>query len=97
MRAENVPSRAKNGPEQVQENFRRHCLASSQAKRVVRATHAVFQDQNRLPRQTASLLDYLVGDREQRRRHLEAERLRGLEIDHQLELGRLLNRQFGRA
>jgi len=27
--------------------------------------------------------------------HVEAERLRGLEVDHQLELGRLLNRQIG--
>ena len=31
------------------------------------------------------------------RRHFEAERLRGLEVDHQLELGRLLNRQIGRS
>src|SRR5215475_10825694 len=30
---------------------------------------------------------------EQRRRHVEAERLRGLEIDHQLVLGRRLHRQ----
>jgi hypothetical protein len=29
-------------------------------------------------------------------RNGEAERLRGLEVDHQLELGRLLNRQIGR-
>jgi hypothetical protein len=28
--------------------------------------------------------------------HREAERLGGLEIDHQLELGRLLDRQIGR-
>ena len=31
-----------------------------------------------------------------RRRHGEAERLRGLEIDHQLEFGRRLHRQVGR-
>jgi hypothetical protein len=29
-------------------------------------------------------------------RHREAERFRGLEIDDQLELGRLLDRQIGR-
>jgi hypothetical protein len=40
-------------------------------------------------------LDHLIGAREQRRWHLEAERLRGLEIDDQLELGRLLDRKIG--
>ena len=41
--------------------------------------------------------DYLIGPGEEHRRHVDAERLGGLEIDHQLELGRLLNRQFGRS
>jgi hypothetical protein len=31
------------------------------------------------------LLNHLVGEREQVRRHVEAERFRGLEIDHQVE------------
>ena len=34
--------------------------------------------------------DHLVGAREQRWRNIEAERLRGLEVDHQLEFGRLV-------
>ena len=38
------------------------------------------------------LFDRLVGTRLQRQWHGEAERLRGLEVDHQLVLGRLLDR-----
>jgi hypothetical protein len=38
-----------------------------------------------------SLFDHLVGAGEQRGWHLEAERVGGLEVDHQLELGRLLD------
>jgi hypothetical protein len=38
------------------------------------------------------LLDHLVGAGKQRRRHVEAERPGGLEVDHELQLGRKLNR-----
>jgi len=38
-----------------------------------------------------SLLDYLVGAVQHRWRDFEAKRFGGLEIDHQLECGRLLN------
>src|SRR6185369_13151596 len=45
--------------------------------------------------QVWSLLDHLVGEREQPVRHLEAERLGSLEVEHELELGGLHNRQVG--
>jgi hypothetical protein len=41
------------------------------------------------PQQRPGLLDHLVGEREQLVRHFKAERLRGLEVDHQFELRRL--------
>src|SRR6266550_1956296 len=40
-----------------------------------------------------ALIDHLVGDREQRRRHVEAEGSCGLEVDEQFEPGRKLHRQ----
>jgi hypothetical protein len=44
----------------------------------------------------ASLFNQLVGKREQLCWNFEAECLRGLHIDQQLELGRRLHRQVGR-
>src|SRR5258708_34032244 len=41
---------------------------------------------------TVALFDHLVGAGAQRRRHLEAERLGGLEVGHELEPGRLYTR-----
>jgi len=39
--------------------------------------------------------DHLVGEREHARRNCQAQRLGGLKVDHQLELGRELDRQIG--
>jgi hypothetical protein len=39
--------------------------------------------------QRAASLDDVVGDGQQRRREGNAKRLRALEVDHELELGRL--------
>jgi hypothetical protein len=44
-----------------------------------------------------TLLDYLVGAGENRWRHGEAERVRGLEVDDKLEFGRLINRDVARV
>ena len=43
---------------------------------------------------TAELFDHLIHAGEQRRRHCNAEGLGGNQIDHDLELCRLFNRQF---
>jgi hypothetical protein len=48
------------------------------------------------PQQTATLFDHVVGAGEQRGRHREAERLGGGQVDHEIELGRLLDRDIGR-
>src|SRR5215470_18803766 len=42
-----------------------------------------------------SLLDHLIRPREHRLRNSQAKRLGGLEVDHQLELGGLLDGQVG--
>jgi hypothetical protein len=42
------------------------------------------------------LLDDLVGTRKNRRRHLDAEGLGSLQIDHQFVFGRRLHRKVGR-
>ena len=40
-----------------------------------------------------ALLDHLIGPSQQGRWNVDAERLRSLEVHHQFELGRLLDRQ----
>jgi hypothetical protein len=42
------------------------------------------------------LFDHLVGDGEQGRRHLDAERPRRLQVDDELKFGRLYDRKAGR-
>jgi len=47
-------------------------------------------------RENQALFDDLVGTSEQRRRNFEAERLRSLEVEHQLDFDRLYHWQVGR-
>jgi hypothetical protein len=55
-------------------------------------TGVEFQSNDALAR-SPDLLDYLVRPRQQRRRDRQAECLRGIEVDDQLELGRLFDGQ----
>src|SRR6266487_2641415 len=55
-----------------------------------------FHRLDRTSLRLAHSFNHLVGAGEERRRHVEAERFRGLEIDHQLVLGRCLHRKIGR-
>ena len=57
---------------------------------------AKCQKETNAPQQIAYLFDHLIGAREQCGWNRDAERLRRLQVDNQLDLGRLLHRQVGR-
>ena len=59
--------------------------------RASQRTDAMCQEATYTPQQSKGLLNHLVGQREQLVGDFEAERPSGLEVDHQLELGWLLD------
>ena len=54
------------------------------------------QERTHAPQHTASLFDHLVGAQQESFRDFKTERLGGRQIDDEIELGRLLDRDLGR-
>src|SRR5262249_42075320 len=72
-------------------NFDRECKKTFATKSAITGREQMQQED--VP--VARLLDHLVGAPEQRRRHVEAKRLRSLEIKYEFDLGRRLDGQVG--
>jgi hypothetical protein len=70
-------------------------VAVALAARSIPALGPDFHRLDRTSFRLAHLLNHLVGDGEKSLRHLNAERSRRLQIDHELKLGRPQHRQIG--
>src|SRR5262249_9637143 len=87
------------------EGFYHASIASVRDSGLLMSALAYFADSSRtspevrevpqpvVSRYSTELFDHLVGARQQHRRNFEAERLGGLEIDHQLEFRGLIDRE----
>ncbi len=73
------------------------CLLPPAADKQSHTTSAALcQEETYAVQQIAALFDHLVGAGKHGRRHVEAERLGRLEVEHRLVLGRRLHWQVGR-
>jgi len=95
--------RANNRPQTVRPNVR---YGSNHVILTLLRQLPVYSDKQTIPepvgtshscqtRKSPRSFDHLVGALQQRCRHFDAERLGGLEVYDQFELGRLLDRQVG--
>jgi hypothetical protein len=71
-------------------------LCQKQTFRTAAETGAIARSRHSALRRRLALFDHLVSKLLQLWRQIEAERLRGLEVDHQLELGWQLDCYLGR-
>ena len=60
------------------------------------ASRGILSPHHASKRKNADSFDHLVGDQEEIAADRQPERIGGLQVDHQLELGRLQHRQVGR-
>jgi hypothetical protein len=72
--------------------FKRRAHASENLRPMPQKTFATLSANNGLMHRSKLIVDHLDGQREQRGRHGEAERIRGLTINDEFELCRQLDR-----
>src|SRR5262249_39626391 len=74
-------------------NGRRHMPRQNRLRPALRSRRKICR--RTIGEEGGASFDHLVGAGEQRRRHGEAERIGGREINKEIEFGRLLDRELG--